>query len=137
MPPRSVPKIETMRSPLGRARGTGAARSGAGDWKRARISAIGLVPLSLWFILAILGHLGASQADIAAWAGRPLNAGLLLALVLLSFQHMALGLQVVWEDYMHKAAMREAAILATKGISLLLALTAAAAVLKLATMAPR
>ena len=38
---------------------------------------------------------------IAAWAGHPLNAALLLALVLLTFHHAQLGLQVVYEDYLH------------------------------------
>jgi succinate dehydrogenase / fumarate reductase membrane anchor subunit len=128
-------KIVVMRSQLGRVRGTGAAHSGAHHWKAERVTAIALVPLTVWFVIAVLSHLGAEQPAIAAWAGRPWNAALLLALIAMTFHHMQLGLQVVWEDYIHGSMRRDAAILATKGACLLLGLIAAVAVLKLATVA--
>jgi len=127
--------VSVMRSQLGRVRGLGAARSGSHHWKAERVTAVALVPLSLWFVFAVLTHLGAPQPEVAAWAGRPVNAALLLALIIMTFQHMRLGLQVVWEDYLHHAGRREAAILATSGACLLLGLIAAVAVLKLAAMA--
>jgi succinate dehydrogenase / fumarate reductase membrane anchor subunit len=127
-----APKVEIMRSQLGRARGLGAAHSGVHHWKAERVTALALVPLSLWFIASVLAHLGADQPAIAAWAGRPINAALLLALIGMTFHHLQLGLQVVWEDYIHGSQRREAAILATKGASLLLGLVAGVSVLKLA-----
>jgi succinate dehydrogenase / fumarate reductase membrane anchor subunit len=127
--------ITVMRSQLGRVRGLGPARVGAHHWKSERITAVALVPLSLWFVLAVLGHLGAPQPVVAAWAGAPLNAALLLALIIMTFHHMQLGLQVVFEDYIHGVRRREAAILLTRGACLLLGLMAAVAVLKLAVMA--
>jgi succinate dehydrogenase / fumarate reductase membrane anchor subunit len=128
-------KIAVMRSQLGRARGAGAAHAGSHHWKAERITALALIPLSLWFIIAALSHLGADQPAIAAWAGRPLNAALLLALIAMNFHHMHLGLQVVWEDYIHNIGRREAAILVTRGACLLLGLLAAVSVLKLAAVA--
>ena len=68
---------------------------------------------------------------VAAWAARPFNAALLLALILMGFYHAALGLQVVLEDYVDGAALRTASILAVKGACLLLALMAALAAVKL------
>ena len=124
-----------MRSQLGRVRGTGAAHAGSHHWKAERVTAIALVPLTVWFVVAVLAHLGADQPSMAAWAGRPWNAALLLALIAMNFHHMHLGLQVVYEDYIHTIPRREAAILATKGACLLLGLLAAVAVLKLAVMA--
>jgi succinate dehydrogenase / fumarate reductase membrane anchor subunit len=124
--------LTVMRSQLGRVRGTGAAHSGSHHWKAERITAVALVPLTVWFVVEVLAHLGADQPVIAAWAARPWNAALLLALIAMTFHHMQLGLQVVWEDYLHTVAMREAATLATKGACLLLGLLAAVAVLKLA-----
>ncbi len=124
--------ITVMRSQLGRVRGTGAAHAGAHHWKAERVTALALVPLTVWFVIAVLSHLGADQPVIAAWAGRPWNAALLLALIAMTFHHMQLGLQVVWEDYIHSIARREAAILATKGACLILGLLAAVSVLKLA-----
>ena len=93
------------------------------------------MPLTVWFVVAVLAHLGADQQAIAAWAGRPWNAALLLALIAMNFHHMHLGLQVVYEDYIHSIPRREAAIIATKGACLLLGLLAAISVLKLAVTA--
>ena len=121
-----------MRSQLGRARGTGPAHAGLHHWKAERVTAIALVPLTVWFVVVVLSHLGADQPVIAAWAARPLNAALLLALIAMTFHHMHLGLQVVWEDYIHDIPRRGAVILATKGACLLLGLMAAVAVFKLA-----
>jgi succinate dehydrogenase / fumarate reductase membrane anchor subunit len=126
---------QVMRSQLGRVRGLGAARSGVHHWKVERITALALVPLSIWFVSAILTHLGTPQPAVASWAASPLNAALLLALIIMTFHHMQLGLQVVWEDYIHHARRREAVILATKGACLLFGLIAAVAVLKLAAAA--
>jgi len=128
-------KITVMRSQLGRVRGTGAAHAGAHHWKAERVTAVALVPLTVWFVIAVLSHLGTDQPAIAAWAGRPWNAALLLALIVLTFHHMQLGLQVVWEDYIHVIKRRNAVILATKGACLLLGLAAGIAVLKLAAVA--
>jgi succinate dehydrogenase / fumarate reductase membrane anchor subunit len=127
--------IQVMRSQLGRVRGLGPAKSGAHHWKVERITAIALVPLSIWFVFAVLSHLGAPQPAVAAWAGTPINAALLLALIIMTFHHMQLGLQVVFEDYIRSNGRREAAILATRGACLLLGLMAAVAVLKLAVVA--
>jgi succinate dehydrogenase / fumarate reductase membrane anchor subunit len=127
--------VTVRQSQLGRARGLGSAKSGLHHWKVERVTAIGLVPLSLWFVWAVLTHLGAPRDAMAAWAGTPLNAALLLALVALTFHHMQLGLQVVWEDYIRGAGRREAVILATRGAALLLGLIAAVAILKIAAAA--
>lgn len=121
-----------MRSPLGRVRGLGAAHHGVSHWQAERISGLALVPLSLWFVVSVLSLLGADQPVVAAWIARPWNAALLLALVGLSFQHAVLGLQVVFEDYIHDKRILTVALLATRGAALLLGLMAAVSVIKLA-----
>jgi succinate dehydrogenase / fumarate reductase membrane anchor subunit len=124
--------VTIMRSQLGRVRGLGAAKAGLEHWWLERVTAVALVPLTLWFIVSVLALLGAGQPQMAAWAGRPLNAVLLLALIVMTFQHAQLGLQVVYEDYIHNKWRLAAAILATKGAAILLGLLASVAVLKLA-----
>ena len=125
-------KTVVRRSQLGRVRGLGSAKSGLHHWKAERISALALVPLTMWFVIAVLGQLGSPLPVVAAWAGSPINAALLLALIVMTFQHTALGLQVVYEDYIHTSALREAVVLLTNGACLLLGLMASVAVLKLA-----
>ncbi|HEY0207361.1 MAG TPA: succinate dehydrogenase, hydrophobic membrane anchor protein [Acetobacteraceae bacterium] len=124
--------IEVMRSQLGRARGTGTAHSGVHHWYAERITSIALVPLTLWFIFAVLRLVGAPQEAVVDWAGRPVNATLLLALIAITFHHMQLGLQVVYEDYIKPKWLMNIVILGTKAAALLLGLLASVAVLKMA-----
>ena len=91
----------SLRSPLGRVRGLGSAKSGVHHWWHQRTSAIALVPLSLWFVSAVLGHTQSSHAETLAWIGSPFITVMLIALILAMFYHAKLGLQVVIEDYVH------------------------------------
>lgn len=126
------PTQTIMRSGLGRARGLGSAKSGTAHWFAERVSSVALVPLTLWFILALFSLAGAPRSAVAAWLSSPFNAALMLALILITFQHMAMGLQVVMEDYIHAEKTRLAAVLAMKGVTAVLALMSVIAVLKLA-----
>ena len=90
-----------MRSPLGRAVGLGSAKEGVDHWWLQRITAVALVPLGLWFVIAIIRLLGADVDDVRDWVGNPLPAILLVLLLIATFYHAALGLQVVIEDYVH------------------------------------
>jgi succinate dehydrogenase / fumarate reductase membrane anchor subunit len=90
-----------MRSPLGRAVGLGSAKEGVEHWWVQRITAVALVPLSLWFVIAIIRLVGADIDTVGDWVGRPLPAILLVLLLTATFYHVALGLQVVIEDYVH------------------------------------
>jgi succinate dehydrogenase / fumarate reductase membrane anchor subunit len=110
----------------------GAARTGTGHWWAQRVTAMALVLLSVWFIFSALHLAGQPRAAVLAWAGGPVTATLLLALVLATFHHMQLGLQVVIEDYVHVEKARLVSLLLMKAVVALLALTAVIAVLKLA-----
>ncbi|MBN8890298.1 MAG: succinate dehydrogenase, hydrophobic membrane anchor protein [Acetobacteraceae bacterium SCN 69-10] len=121
-----------MRSMLGRARGLGSAKSGTAHWWAQRVTAMALVLLSLWFIASALHLAGQPRAAVLTWAGGPVTATLLLALVVATFHHMQLGLQVVIEDYVHAERCRLASLLVMKAVVALLALAAVIAVLKLA-----
>jgi succinate dehydrogenase / fumarate reductase membrane anchor subunit len=125
-------RITVRRSQLGQVRGLGAAHEGVSHWWQERVSALALIPLTLWVVASVLSLLGADQPIVALWIGNPVNAVLLLALIAMTFHHAALGLQVVYEDYIDSAGPRTAAILLTKGAAVLLGLLAALAVLKLA-----
>jgi succinate dehydrogenase / fumarate reductase membrane anchor subunit len=124
--------INVRRSQLGRARGVGAGHSGVEHWRTERMTSIALVPLTLWFIYAMLHLVGAPHEVVAAWASHPLNTVLLLVLVAITFHHMHLGLQVVCEDYVANKWQMTMMILGAKAASLLLGLLASVAVLKLA-----
>jgi succinate dehydrogenase / fumarate reductase membrane anchor subunit len=122
----------TMRTPLGRVRGLGSARSGVHHWWLMRLTSAALLPLTLWFTISAAMLAGAGHAATVEWIGRPWNAVLLLVTIGLTFHHTAAGVQVIIEDYANQEWVKLAAILAVKAISLLLALAAALAVLRIA-----
>jgi succinate dehydrogenase / fumarate reductase membrane anchor subunit len=93
--------VTQMRSPLGRAIGLGSAKEGVEHWWLQRITAVALVPLSLWFVIAIIRLVGADSDGVRDWVGNPLPAIMLVLLLIATFYHAALGLQVVIEDYIH------------------------------------
>jgi succinate dehydrogenase / fumarate reductase membrane anchor subunit len=122
---RNALHVDMLRSPLGRARGLGSARAGSKHWWGQRVTAVALVPLTLWFIWSMLRLTGASQADVADWLSSPVRLALMLALIAASFHHLQLGLQVVIEDYVPQEGIRFAAVLAVRGLCVLLALICA------------
>jgi succinate dehydrogenase / fumarate reductase membrane anchor subunit len=115
---------QDMRSPLARAIGLGSAKKGGAEWLAQRVSAVALLPLTLWFAALIIAHAGADYATFIAWIRTPLAATLMILLLLALFRHTALGLQVVIEDYVHSGAKFAAVVavelgriaLATAGI---------------------
>jgi succinate dehydrogenase / fumarate reductase membrane anchor subunit len=123
--------MDIMRSPLGRARGLGSAKAGAAHWWTQRLTSLALVPLTLWFLCAVIRLLGAGRDDVVAWLAGPLPIVLMIALVIATFHHMQAGLQVVIEDYVDNDWLRVGSILLVKGLSGLLALACIVSVLRL------
>ncbi|OYV35159.1 MAG: succinate dehydrogenase, hydrophobic membrane anchor protein [Acidocella sp. 20-61-6] len=121
-----------MRSQLGRAKGLGAAHSGLHHWWAQRVTAIALLPLSLYFVYSVLALSGASRADMVAFMAAPWNVVLYLCLIFALFYHLSLGVQVVIEDYVNNEASRMGGILLVKGAIWFCALACAVSVLKLA-----
>lgn len=122
----------SLRSPLARVRGLGSAKDGTHHWWLQRLTAVALVPLTLWFVVGVIGHVGADQAAVKAWMGSPIQAALMIAFVAVAFHHGQLGMQVVIEDYVHEEGWKVAGIVAVKLVSGILALAAIVSVLRLA-----
>jgi succinate dehydrogenase / fumarate reductase membrane anchor subunit len=95
-----------MRSALGRARGLGSAHDGFHHWWIERLSAIALVPLTLWFITAVISVAGADYATFTAWLGKPWNAALMIMFSCAAFLHGKMGMEVVIEDYLQPRALQ-------------------------------
>jgi succinate dehydrogenase / fumarate reductase membrane anchor subunit len=92
---------QRMRSPLGRARGFGSAREGVEHWWMQRVTAAALIPLTLWFVASLIALTGSDYDAFVAWLKVPFVAILMVLLLIALCHHMALGLRVVVEDYVH------------------------------------
>ena len=110
----------SMRSPLGRVRGLGSAKEGAAHWWSQRLSAIALLPLSLWFAGSVAFMAGAEHETVRLWVASPVVAGLLVLLIAATFYHTYLGMQVVIEDYVHAEGVKIGMLLSVQGGCLLL-----------------
>ena len=124
-----------FRTPLARARGLGAAKSGVGHFIGQRVSAVALlllIPVFLWSIVALPG--GGYEAA-QAWLGSPLGALVMLLTLTAAFYHMRLGLQVVVEDYIHKPATKHVLLIANTLVAAGLWIAALYAVIMIAVRA--
>lgn len=111
------------RTPLRKARGLGSAKGGTEHWWAQRVTAVALIPLSLWFVVSVAELPYASYENVVDWITAPWNTILLISLIISVFYHAALGIQVVIEDYVHTDWLKIAGIL---GMKLLLAFLALA-----------
>ncbi len=121
-----------MASPLARVRGLGSAKEGAHHWWVQRLTALALVPLSLWFVYSVIALAGASHAEAQAWVADPFNALMLIILVVATFHHAQLGLQVVLEDYIHHELRKIASLVVMKFAAFAIGLAGVLAVARIA-----
>ncbi len=117
------------RSPLGRVRGLGSAKDGTGHWWSQRLTALALVPLTIWFIASLVQLVGADYFTLRAWVGSLTVAVLLILMITATFYHAYLGLQVVIEDYVHQEATKIASLLLVKALCAILSLVGILSVL--------
>ncbi len=120
-----------LQSDLSRVLGLGSARAGSHHWMHQRLSAIALIPLSLWFVTALLTHMHDDAVDLTNWIHSPFVTVLLVSLIGAMFYHAKLGLQVVIEDYVHAEFAKIGLLIAMKLVCALGGLLGIVAVLKI------
>ncbi len=121
----------SLRTPLAKARGLGSAKDGTHHFWLQRLTAVALIPLTVWFALSIASLATAEQAEVLAWMKSPLSATLMLSFIMAGFWHMKLGLQVVIEDYVHTESTKITCLILNNLIAIFLALAAFLSVLKM------
>ena len=108
----------SLETPLHKVEGLGSSHSGVTHFWRQRVTAAALVPLTLWFGVSVLGLVGAHEAATLAFLSQPLNAILMAAFILIAVYHMALGMQVVIDDYIHANWQKLTLMLFMRGFSI-------------------
>ncbi len=97
-------------------------------WWAQRLTAIALVPLSLWFIYSLTTMYVANYDTVILWLNNLKNSLLMLFFILILYYHAVLGLQVVIEDYVESDWQKKALLLIVKITSSVAALSTAIAI---------
>ena len=123
--------MSEMRTPLGKVRGHGSAKSGTDHFWAQRLTALANVPLVIFLIASVVALVGADYATVQAYLAMPIVSILFLLLIGSGIYHMRLGMQVVIEDYVHGEATKLLAVIGNNFFSVLVGLACVYAVLKL------
>lgn len=121
-----------IRSSLRRASGLGAARKGVGHWWAQRATAVALMPLTLWLTASFIALGDDDYQTFIIWLKTPIVTTVMPLLLIALFYHMALGLQVVIEDYVHRELLKMALLAGTHLGCFALACTGIVATLRIA-----
>jgi succinate dehydrogenase / fumarate reductase, membrane anchor subunit len=123
----------SLRTPLGRVRGLGAAHSGTSDFWRQRLTALAMVVLFIPVLIVIMTLLGRNHAAAAQILGSPLIAIIMALFIIASTWHMKIGMQVVIEDYVHDEKLKLLAVIANNFFAITVALASIYAIIKLSS----
>lgn len=126
----------SLRTPLGRVLGMGAAKEGVQHWWLQRLTSIALVPLTTWFLVSLLALPAFDQATVRLWLSQGRAALLLCLLVLVASWHSQLGVRVVIEDYVHGAGSRTLLLVLVTFLHVFIAAAGLFAVLRVALGSP-
>ncbi len=121
----------SLRTPLGNVLGLGSAKDGTGHFWGQRLSGMGLLIVGLWFIYSLLMLPGFTHADATAFIAAPLNAVMLLLLIVTMAYHSNLGIQVVVEDYVHGHGLKLTALILSRFAHTFFAVAAVYAIIKI------
>lgn len=119
-----------LTAPLAKVRGLGSAKEGTHHFWNQRLTAVALVPLTLWIMVSIVSMTTTDHQTVISWMASPLNAVLLLIFIFALFLHAMLGIQVVIEDYIHSEWQKIACLILVKFIVILTGLVSTLAILK-------
>lgn len=122
----------SLRSPMSRVLGLGAAKEGSGHWWSQRVTSVALLILTLWFVASLLRFPNYDLDLVTQWIGRPVNAVMLALLVGSAAYHSLLGVQVVVEDYVQGHGLKIVTMLVLNFIHYGLAALGIFAVLRIA-----
>lgn len=121
-----------MGTPLGRVRGLGSAEAGAEHWWHERLTSIAAFLLFAWFIASLLRLPDLDYRTLALWLASPLAAIPMILLIIATFWHLKMGLQVIIEDYVHEDGSKLFWVTILNFLSLIGAVSALFALLKIA-----
>lgn len=122
----------SFRTARARVTGLGAAHGGTHHWWTQRLSSVALIPLAILFVVPFAGAVGAGHEAVLALYGHPFHAIVAALFLAVTFHHLAQGLQVVIEDYVHDKGWRTGLLIANSLVCAAAGFAGVFAVLKIA-----
>ncbi|MEL6217550.1 MAG: succinate dehydrogenase, hydrophobic membrane anchor protein [Pseudomonadota bacterium] len=122
----------SFRTAKARVTGLGSAGEGTHHWWTHRLTSVALIPLFLLWVFPFADALGDGHDEVLALYGNPFHAVVAALFIVVSFHHLAQGLQVVIEDYVHAKGVRTAALIANSLVCFVLGFAGVFAILKIA-----
>jgi succinate dehydrogenase / fumarate reductase, membrane anchor subunit len=95
-----------MRTPLGKVRGLGSARSGTEHFWRVRTTALALVPLLLFYVVFLIMYAGRPYEEVLAALANPFVSVITALTIVASIIHMKLGMEEIIQDYIHSEGLK-------------------------------
>jgi succinate dehydrogenase / fumarate reductase, membrane anchor subunit len=126
----------SMETPLGKVRGLGASGEGAHHWWLERLTSLSTFLLFIWFGVSLVRLPALDHRTLTEWLAEPIVAVPMLLLVVSTFWHLKLGLQVVIEDYVHDEGSRFFWIVLVNFVSVFAAALALFSVLRISLGSP-
>ena len=124
-------KKNDLRTPLAKARGLGSAKDGVGHWWWQRVTAVLLIPLTLWFVYSLLSQvINGDHESTVMWLSAPVPALLMVLMVVSLFYHAKLGVQVIIEDYVNAECLKIFLLLLNSFLMVAMALVCLFAIIK-------
>ncbi|MGE6741455.1 succinate dehydrogenase, hydrophobic membrane anchor protein [Allorhizobium pseudoryzae] len=121
-----------MRTPLGKVRGLGSAKSGTEHFWKVRTTSIALVPLLLFYVVFLVMYAGKPFADVISALSNPFVATINALTIIASIVHMKLGMEEIIQDYIHSEVMKLTLLMLNSFFSLLVGGLCLFAALKIA-----
>ncbi len=122
----------SLKSPLGRVLGLGTGRGATHHFWVQRVSAVALVPLSVWFVVSLAALPDLAYGTARAWAGEFGHAFALLLLIATAAYHSQLGVQVIVEDYVPQPGRKVVVLVTSTFVHVAAAAAGMLAVIKMA-----
>ena len=117
---------------IGRVRGLGSAKHGASHWLVQRFTAIGNLILVVWLLASMVMLPGYDYTTVHTWLAKPFSATAMVLMIVSTFWHARLGVQVLAEDYVHDEGLKFAVLAALNSIPLAAAAFGIICVLRIA-----
>lgn len=109
-----------------------ASGSAARHWWFLRLSALGLFPLVVWFLVSMAMLTGADYGTIVTWVKNPFVSVFLVLFLGLVFFHLKLGVYEVIEDYVQDGTTKVTLIFINNAFALVFGLLSIISILRIA-----